>query len=332
MPNVLLTEKCIRKCPYCFAKQYMEGTEDKTAISNENFNYIVDFLEKSDIKRISLLGGEPLIHPRIVDIISDLITREFEITVFTSGIMPENNLQLLIERINNLQIKDKHKLKFIVNVNEPRLSNPKEVEKVKNFFTILGSYCGLSFNIYRQDFNPDFLLNYIIEYGLIRFIRFGIANPIPGGLNQFINPKDFKQIGTTLISFMQKMYELQIFPLLDCGFNLCMFSDEEIGKLYRFSRNAVDFDCSPSIDIGPDLSCWCCFPLSNINRKSLLDFKNFNELYAYFNKLQEKYRKEVKGIYQACDECRNFMDEICAGGCLAHSINKFENEGWIRNL
>lgn len=48
MANLLLTEACVRSCPYCFAKQYMDGAMDQTAISRENVIYVADFLQKSN--------------------------------------------------------------------------------------------------------------------------------------------------------------------------------------------------------------------------------------------------------------------------------------------
>lgn len=326
MPNILLTERCVRQCPYCFAKQYMEGAEDKTAITIENLNKIIDFLEKSNIRKVSLLGGEPLIHPKVDEIIEVLFRKNFEVLVFTSGIMPENKLRALKDRIEGLGKKKPSSLKFIVNVNEPRFSDRRELEKLRKFFYELGKYSALSFNIYRLDFQPDFLIDYILEFGLIRYIRFGIANPIPGSLNQFIHPKDFKKVGTRLTQFIEKMNEFHIYPGLDCGFNLCMFSDDELGKMFRFSRNGLDFDCSPSIDIGADLSCWCCFPLSNIGKRQLDDFKNYNELFSYFVDMQDNYRKIERGIYPVCDNCRNFDDDICSGGCLAHIIDRVKGK------
>lgn len=330
MPNILLTEKCVRRCPYCFAQQHMDNSIDETALTIENLNYIVNFLEKSNIKKISLLGGEPLLHPKIDEIIENLILKEFEVLVFTSGIMLEPELKKLYERIKNLPLKNTNSLKFIVNVNEPRFSNKQELKKVKRFFSELGQFSGLSFNIYRADFDPEFLLDYILEYGLIRYIRFGIANPIPGYKNQHINPKDFKKVGTKLTTFIEKMNGLHIYPGLDCGFSVCMFSDEELGKLLKFTRNGLAFDCSPSIDIGPDLSCWCCFPLSKVGKRQLTEFNNYNELYSYFSDIQDLYRKEIKGLYASCDNCRNFEDQICSGGCLAHILNRFMKENNFR--
>lgn len=331
MANFLLTEACVRRCPYCFAKQYMDGVEDHSAITKENFVYVIDFLEKSGIKHISLLGGEPLIHPQAAELIEYLIVvREFDVCIFTSGIMPTKIFDHFVDKINSISQFGKSKLTFVVNVNEPRLSPKKELEKVRMFLSSLPDLCSLSFNIYRLDYNIDFLIEYILKYGLRRHVRFGIANPIPGSGNQFINPKDYKEAKKTLMSSLKKMYDLHIYPGLDCGFPMCMFTDEELGKLFKYTRDGMEFECGPTIDIGPDLMCWSCFPLSNLNKKSLKDFQNYDELYTYFDKKQQVFRDQVKGIYFDCDCCRNFEDEICSGGCLAHILNSFHKEGDFR--
>lgn len=327
MANLLLTEACVRKCPYCFAKQYMEGVEDHSAITKDNLVYVVNFLEKSNIKHISLLGGEPLIHPNIAGIIEYLVLdRSFDVTVFTSGIIPRKKLDAFAERMRTEDMSGCKRLKFVVNVNDPSISPVHELEKVHGFFSKLGDLCGLSFNIYRLDYDIDFLVDYILNYGLSRSVRFGIANPIPDSGNEYIDPKYFRQVKIKLMEGLKRMYDLKIHPLLDCGFPMCMFTDEEIGKLYKYTKGTLLFDCGPTIDIGPDLSCWPCFPLSCLKR-SLRDFQTYDDLYAYFAKIQKGYRKDIKGIYQECDTCRNYEEEICSGGCLAHTLKFFHEEG-----
>lgn len=331
MANLLLTEACVRNCPYCFAKQYMDGVEDHSAITKENFVYAIDFLEKSGIKHISLLGGEPLIHPHVAELIEYLIIdRKFEVSIFTSGIIPQSKFEHFVDKMYTISQLGKGKLTFVVNVNEPRLSPQKELEKVHMFLSSLHDFCSLSFNIYRLDYNIDFLIEYILKYGLRRLVRFGIANPIPGADNQYIHPRDFKKTKKALMSGFKKMYDLYISFFFDCGFPMCMFTDEELGKLYKYTKNNVVFECGPTIDIGPDLMCWSCFPLSKIEKKSLKDFLNYDELYLYFGKLHRRVRKEINGLFPECDTCRNFEDGICSGGCLAHILNTFQKEGNIR--
>lgn len=329
MANLLLTETCVRSCPYCFAKQYMAGVEDHSLITWENLIYVSDFLEKSSIKSISLLGGEPLIHPQISEIIEYLIDREFSVTVFTSGIMLNNKLERFAEIILSAIGKHSNRLTFVVNVNEPRFSSKAELSKVHSFLSSLSELCALSFNIYRLDYNPDFLIDYILKFGLLRRVRFGIANPIPGSVNQYIHPKDYGIAKRTLMSFLSRIDDLNISFGLDCGFPLCMFNDDDLGKLYKYSNNNLVFDCNPPVDIGADLSCWSCFPLS-MYKKSIKEFQNYNEIFCFFDNLHQKMRREVNGIYFECDTCKNYQKGICSGGCLAHIKNIFLREGEFR--
>lgn len=332
MANLLLTESCVRKCPYCFAKQYMEGTEDKTAISTENLIYVVDFLERSGIKQISLLGGEPLIHPKIGDFIEYLIQeRKFDVRVFTSGIMPSKKLDNFSEKIHRAANDASAKVNFIVNVNDPSISSKNELQSVYRFLSSLGKYSFLSYNIYKSDFQIDFLIEYILKFGLQRFVRFGVANPIPGLGNEYLLPTEFDKAGKNLMAGLARMYELDVYAFLDCGFPLCMFSEEDLGKLYKYTQASLRFECAPTIDIAPNLECWSCFPLSQVTRKNIKDFETYVELYSYYDKLQTKYRRETNGLYRECDSCKYFKEQLCSGGCLAHILNQRYLEGKFRN-
>lgn len=328
MANVLLTDTCVRSCPYCFAKQYMSEADVKDSLTWDNLIYIADFLETSGERHISLLGGEPLIHPNIAEFIIYLNKRGFAVTVFTSGIMAEGKFDDFARKI--LARGPELRLAFVCNVNDPKLSKKSEVEKVKKFFRVFGERCTLSFNIYRLDFTMDFLLDYIVNYGLGRHIRLGLAHPIPGAKNLYIQPKDFHLVRDSLMRYFEQMWQLEITPGFDCGFPMCMFTDEELGKLYKYTFGKMSFQCGPAIDIGTDMSCWACFPLSNFNKKSLFDFNSYHELHDYYGQKMREVRSEVHGLYPECDFCENNKRNLCSGGCLAHILNKYIEEGGIR--
>jgi len=328
MANVLLTETCVRSCPYCFAKQYMSEVNEKDFLSWDNLIYIADFLVASGEKHISLLGGEPLLHPNIVEFIQYLNSRGFFVTVFTSGIMPEERFGYFEEKLlsfNRLHVS------FVCNVNEPSTSPKSEIEKVKRFFSVFGNFTSLSFNIYRLDFQMGFLVDYIIEYGLGRHIRLGLAHPIPGQKNHYINPTDFKIVKDKLIENFADFSKYDIEPGFDCGFPMCMFNDAELGSVFKYTHGRVSFQCGPAIDIGIDLNAWSCFPLSGFHKKNLLDFSNYKEVIEYYSKKMDEIRAEVKGLYLECDTCKHFSTHLCSGGCLAHILNYFIEEGNIRN-
>ena len=328
MANILLTETCVRSCPYCFAKQYMSDSDVKDALTWDNLIYIADFLLASGERHISLLGGEPLIHPEIAEIILYLNKRGLAVTVFTSGIMPDSKFGLFVEKLYsspNLMVA------FVCNVNDPKLSSKSEVEKVKRFFTAFGSMASLSFNIYRLDFEMEFLKGYIIEYGLNRHIRLGLAHPIPGKKNKYIEPKDFCIVKDKLLGYFEEFEKLGIDPGFDCGFPMCMFDDTELGKVFKYTVGQASFQCGPAIDVGTDLNVWSCFPLSDFKKKSLLDFNSYQEIADFYGQEMERVRTEVGGIYPSCDTCRYRVKHLCSGGCLAHVLNKFIEEGGFRH-
>lgn len=45
MPNILLTQKCIRSCPYCFARKHMHDAPPEDILKWEDLIYIVDFFQ-----------------------------------------------------------------------------------------------------------------------------------------------------------------------------------------------------------------------------------------------------------------------------------------------
>jgi radical SAM protein with 4Fe4S-binding SPASM domain len=176
----------------------------------------------------------------------------------------------------------------------------------------------------------DFLVDYIIEYGIGRHIRLGLAHPIPGAKNLYIQPKDFHIVKDTLMRSFEKMESLDIIPGFDCGFPMCMFDDAELGKIFKLTLGQLSFQCGPAIDIGTDLSCWSCFPLSDFNKKSLFDFNSYRELHDFYEDKMREVRRNIRGLYLECDTCEYNKLGLCSGGCLAHILNAYIEEGGIR--
>jgi radical SAM protein with 4Fe4S-binding SPASM domain len=306
----------------------MSDADVQDSLSWDNLIYITDFLEGSGENHISLLGGEPLLHPQIAEFILYLNKRGFSTTVFTSGIMPSNKFDEFAKAL--LSCKNDLNVGFVCNVNDPKLSKKSELEKVHRFLSIFGGRCSLSFNIYRLDFDMDFLIDYIVDYSLNRHIRLGLAHPIPGANNLYIKPKDFHVVKDVLLKSFSKMAEMEVVPGFDCGFPLCMFNNEELGLIYKYTHGQVSFQCGPAIDIGTDMSCWSCFPLSNFHKKSIFDFSSSEELHEFYRVKMQEIRNEVRGIYQDCDTCDNYKHNLCSGGCLAHILSNYITEGGIR--
>ena len=66
--RVLIANSCNANCHYCFKPKAKADF-----LTLENFSKLAFFFNESKVSRIRLMGGEPLLHPKIVDFLN--ITR-----------------------------------------------------------------------------------------------------------------------------------------------------------------------------------------------------------------------------------------------------------------
>lgn len=294
----------------------------------ENLIYIADFLKTSDQRGVSLLGGEPTVHPECVDFILYLIERGFDLTVFTNGMLSPSRLKEFERHLTDIRHE---RLTFVCNLNDPvqTPASKSETERIERFLSVMGPWASPGFNIYRLDFTLDFLFEAINRFGMKRHLRLGITHPIPGKQNGFIRTEEIREVIQRFYSFRHLFEAFRVSPGLDCGFPICKLEDEELGWLSRF-RATPRFGCGPAVDISPDMSVYYCFPLSNYQRKSLFEFDSMRHLDEYFLKLREQIKQEIPGIYKECDGCWYLEDGVCAGGGLCQVLNRFIDEAPVR--
>ena len=80
-----ITDMCTSHCPYCYAC----ANDKKYSHADINTIYkIIDELAKAEVERVSLLGGDPVLHPHIIEIAKRLSERGI-----AAGIM-SNTLEL----------------------------------------------------------------------------------------------------------------------------------------------------------------------------------------------------------------------------------------------
>jgi radical SAM protein with 4Fe4S-binding SPASM domain len=326
MANVLLTEKCVRSCPYCFAKEHMENSESKN-MTWDNIIYIADLFEISGEKRLSLLGGEPTLHEHFNEFVKYLIERNFHINIFTSGVISDFILEKMKRFLSDI---NPEQLSFVCNINHPSITSKNEAKQLDKFLLAFGQITTAGYNIYEPTFELDFLFDLITKYGLRKHVRIGLTHPIPGEINKYVKLEEMNIMAEKFCSYLPMFERYQVSPGFDCGMPLCLFSDELIGKLFKSHNGNLKFGCGPAIDIGTDMSVWSCFPLSGFNKKSIYEFNSVKEIADYFQSVHQRVRGEISGIYFKCDECYYREINLCHGGCLAHGVSKLQAEKQIR--
>lgn len=86
--SIEITQKCANECIYCSS---VSNRECNIQMSTDKIKQIVDGLDRLDTKCISISGGEPFLHPDIVDIVRYIKKKDIEVNIYTSGIVLDNN-------------------------------------------------------------------------------------------------------------------------------------------------------------------------------------------------------------------------------------------------
>jgi hypothetical protein len=81
--QVFITNKCTLKCTGCFARNVM-GDKDQDMSLEEYKRVIRKFVNKNG-KQVNLLGGEPFLHPDLLDIIEVNRSQGLKTTIYTNG-------------------------------------------------------------------------------------------------------------------------------------------------------------------------------------------------------------------------------------------------------
>jgi len=328
MANILITNICNRNCPYCFARGKVtlskEGHDPGAGVApqgNPGFtpkyitldalNRILDFYEPLPREEIVFLGGEPTMHPRFTEMAEAVFSRGRSLKIFSNGIMKQETRDYIAEK------GAEGKVLIIVNVNEPKSRGSSEDVELRKTLEQFGRFLLVGFTMFRPDAEMDFLLTLIEEYDLRPVIRFGIGMPIQGQDNAFLQLADHRAAAETITTFAERCHRDRVFLKLDCGVILCMFTREQIGRLF-YSGCTFQSTCQPIPDFDADLNTWHCFPLSQVGTFHLDQFKTAQELNAHFH----RFTGEIAGggMFDECAFCPHFQRKFCRGGCLSHVI------------
>jgi len=83
--NVAVTNACNAACDFCNFARGKVGAGNLRWIDADQFGRALDILRKRDIRYVSFFGGEPLLHPRLADMISMVVQRDMGPALITNG-------------------------------------------------------------------------------------------------------------------------------------------------------------------------------------------------------------------------------------------------------
>jgi MoaA/NifB/PqqE/SkfB family radical SAM enzyme len=311
MANLSITNACNKKCAYCFANDTVAEL-GQSFIDEGTYDKALEYLQRSGLKQVRLLGGEPTLHPGFSSMVKKALDREFSIMLFTNGLMNQETLEYLASLPAS-------RLSILLNTIHPTENNESGAKRQEEVMKRLGKTIIAGVNIYSPEQDLDYLLDHVDKYNLKREIRLGISHPVLSRNNLFLHPKDYVRAGSRIVSLKKKALKKDITLGFDCGFVPCMFPAEETGILASELKKAGNC-CHPVIDMLSDGSFIACYPLNNIRKIPINDQLAANTLITKFEETLSRYRGI--GIFPYCTSC-NLFNTRCNGGCLSYRIRRY---------
>ncbi|MEJ2363927.1 MAG: radical SAM protein [Deltaproteobacteria bacterium] len=83
-----LTEGCNLRCRHCWiAPKHQTECNTYPALDLDLFKSIIEQAKPLGLRGVKLTGGEPLLHPKISEILEYIQTQELRLTVETNGVL-----------------------------------------------------------------------------------------------------------------------------------------------------------------------------------------------------------------------------------------------------
>jgi MoaA/NifB/PqqE/SkfB family radical SAM enzyme len=282
----------------------------------DEFEESLDFLERSAVGYVSLLGGEPTIHPQFAEMMDRAIARRFRVLVLSGGLIPERVMK-------KLEAASKDELSVMMNIAPPGGEfSRREQEKQKEVMLRLGSKVVLGLNIDSPGVALEFLLDWIDEYQLERAVRLGLAHPIVGGANAYLDPGDYPAVGRRVANFAFQAREACVQIEFDCGWVPCMFPEGVLQEL-GIPPQQVGMRCNPILDVLPGRQVISCYPLAEIAREPLPSEHDGSWLADRFTERLSSYRPMM--LYRKCATCAWRERGECTGGCIAKAMRRMQS-------
>jgi radical SAM protein with 4Fe4S-binding SPASM domain len=312
MANLSITNVCNRHCVYCFANDTRQEY-GQTHMDDTTFSLALDYLKRSGIKKARFLGGEPTLHPNFIPFVRKALEMDFDIMLFTNGLMNVKTLDYLAT------LPDKKTI-ILLNTIHP-LEQDKQGEKIqRRTMEALGSKIIPGVNIYSAEQELTYLLDLVKRYNLKKEIRLGISHSVLSANNTYLHPKEYFRVGNAIVRLKRIAMEKGIDLGIDCGFVPCMFHPDHFDLLSEELKKAGKC-CHPIIDLLTDGTFISCYPLNNFHKIKLDSVISARDVIQEFEHALSPYARV--GIYPHCSSCPLF-NKRCNGGCMAYRIQRFQ--------
>jgi radical SAM protein with 4Fe4S-binding SPASM domain len=309
-----ITGKCLMQCRHCSSS----CTQANSALlSYDRILTILDDARLLGTKTIEISGGEPLLHPRILDIIREA-KKNFEVRLYTSGFLGDSDgipepivssmaalgLDRIIFNLQGASAEIHERITMTPGSFESVISS---IKRARAACLWLGAHFVPMIPNYKEIGALARLCSslQVDELAILRFVNQG-RGAINGGSLE-LSPDDFH----TLI--MDVVREKQIGDCLQirtgCPMNFCSFVDSDIKPVKcKAGLSTLLINFAGEVVPCPAFKQARAFTIGNINRLTL------SSLWHESDKLRQLRTFDFRQI-QGCNECERL--DVCQGRCMA---------------
>ncbi len=319
MANLEVTNVCNLDCPFCFAQEYIGNAaveKKQKFISIPDYQSELDFLDRSKIEQVRLIGGEPTLHPEFPLLLELAKNRNKKIMVFSNGLMPARAVESLLSINSNDCV-------VLINIVASRRNSTISVREQQRRFAVirtLGDRVVLGHTISTPNFSLGNTISLVNQLGCRKIVRVGLSHPASPKYESAIHPRQYKHIGQRLFEFAREAHQDGVRFELDCGFVPCMFTEEQANLLNSYNT-ILRWNCSPVLDVHISGTMIMCFPNDGLVNIQLSPDSEAQKARDEMMAKTAIYRHI--GIFPECSICDFKRTQICSGGGLEHIKYRF---------
>lgn len=313
--GLILSYRCNQSCNYC--KYHTLEKVFPNDMNIELFNKFLDWMEKAGLSSFRVLGGEPTQYPYLKDMIAICKKRKFQFSQFFSNLLFDESVVKYFDKWVFNEIVAHYPPANLYNKNEYGLF-------ISNLKMLISA--GYNINVAYMLTTPYEDFRYLIELVKtcrVKKVTLGFTYPGYSDKSIYVPIEEMVNFNDMIVNIVKQLLLLKVKSAIYPALPLCMFKEEERRYLIRNTNlRGLCFGGGFLLlcRINPDLSVFFCPASYQKADKSLLEFRDLDELYEYWVPYIERLRWAP--LLESCNTCKYFKNKYCQGGCLSYKVNQ----------
>jgi MoaA/NifB/PqqE/SkfB family radical SAM enzyme len=309
--TVIMTYECNLNCSFCYSMK--QAAQEPGYLNNEMFETILRWMDGKNLKRVSLFGGEPTIHPDFINYIRKLNSLGYQVYFATNvlynkdvaeGLRNTDVLSMTLSIPGDNECSEKRRAIIRKNISKIPLN-------VKKIFRITFS---------KENRGTGFLKELIEEFDA-EALSMALSFPSPGYDNSFIAESEFSNFTRDIIELIEFAKKMGTYCALAKPVPLCTFErDDLMSILYGFdSFSPCTIHQNDFLNLTTITHTGLFYPCIALPECKSIDIRNnpdLDEISIYNRSIIESLNKNP--VLNKCAGCNLFKPGLCQGFCYAY--------------